>query len=348
MRALRSAFGTLALAALATLLTLGLLELVLRWTGFGVHSLMEEMQLYGRMLVTDDGGYLRHPARSSFLSQGVTLRFNSLGMRDDEPVVPKPPGTFRVLFLGDSVTLGPGVEQELIFPARVRALFAGRIDVVAAAVAGWNTLAEERFLRRHIAELAPDLIVLLYVTNDNDPSESFRVLRESATRLSTRLYRALVLRSRLFEWAAFVYQTRLERPDPVGVRRYAVRQRKLKAAGMPFSPDDRGWLKSRAALGRMATLARRHGARLVIFMQNQLNRPPERMALMRLEEVGREVDVPVFDTWSFLAGHHPVSLMNDAFRDPHWNAQGHALYAAGIARVLVSEGFLPPAREPGS
>src|SRR5919198_475033 len=211
----RSRAAIAALVVVSGLASLGALELVVRLTGLGVHAYMDEVQMYGLMLVPDEEGrYLRHPAGASVVLQGVTLRFNSLGMRDDEPRIPKPPGTFRVLCLGDSVTLGPAVPQGQIYPARLRGLLGPGVDVVAAAVAGWNTVAEERFLARHIETLQPDLVVLLYVTNDNEPTEPFRRLRRPATRWSTRLYRALVTRSRLFEWAAFVAAR-----APAGVQR---------------------------------------------------------------------------------------------------------------------------------
>jgi lysophospholipase L1-like esterase len=339
----RSRAAIAALAIVSGLASLGALELLVRLTGLGVHAYMHEVQMYGLMLVPDEEGrYLRHPAGASVVLQGVTLRFNSLGMRDDEPRIPKPPGTFRVLCLGDSVTLGPAVPQEQIYPARLRGLLGPGVDVVAAAVAGWNTVAEERFLARHIETLQPDLVVLLYVTNDNEPTEPFRRLRRPATRWSTRLYRALVTRSRLFEWAAFVAaRAHMTEPDADGIRRFAAWKRKLAQAGEPFTERDRGWLQSRAALGRMRSLCREHGARFVIFMQNQRNQAGEQRPLARLREFSAATGVPVFDTWSFIAGHAPVSLMNDGFRDPHWNAEGHALYAAGIARTLRAEGLVP-------
>jgi hypothetical protein len=345
--------ATLALAAVATLAALALLEAAVRLTGLGVHSYMEEMQRYGLMLVPDEAGrYLRHPAGASAVLQGVAHRYNSLGMRDEEPRVPKPPGTFRVLVVGDSVTLGPAVPQHLIYPARLRALLGPGVDVVAAAVGGWNTVAQERFLARHLERLEPDLVVLLYVVNDNEPTEPFRRLHEPASRWSTRLYRALVLRSRLFEWAAFVCQARLGGPDAAGLRRLAAWARRRAAAGEPFTEEDRGWLHSRAALARIRRRCRRHGARLAIFVQNQLDGPLERRALARLREFGAAAGVPVRDTRPFIAGHVPTRLMNDGFRDPHWNAEGHALYAAGIARTLRAEGLVPapavtPAGPPG-
>lgn len=335
--------AVLGLVVASLLGVLVLLEGLIRLTGLGVHDYMQSVQMYARLLVPDEGGYLRHPAGHSIPLQGVMLRFNSLGMRDDEPRIPKPPGTFRVLCLGDSVTLGPGVPHELIFPTRLGAQLGQGVDVVIAAVAGWNTVAESRFLERHIASLAPDLIVLTYVINDNEPTEPFRRTRAQPKRWTTRLYRALVLRSRLAEWVAFVYQTRFERPDTSGIRRYVAWNRKKTALGEPFTEGDRGWHASRAALRRIQTLARRHGARFVIFLQ-RLDRPIDRSALARLQEFSRETGVPVFDTLPFIAGYNPVALMNDGFRDPHWNAKGHALFAEGFARTLVAEGLVPPLR----
>jgi hypothetical protein len=339
---LRRAATVVGLVIASLLTALVALEILIRLTGLGVHDYMQTTQMYARLLVPDEGGYLRHPPGQSIPLGGVILRFNSLGMRDVEPRIPKPPGTFRVLFLGDSVTLGPKVPLELTFPGRLRTMLGPGVDVVIGAVAGWNTVAESRFLARHIDTLAPDLIVLTYVVNDNEPTEPFRRTREQPKRWTTRLYRALVLRSRLAEWAAFVYQARFERADAYGLKRYMAWNRKKTAFGEPFAPDDRGWHASRAALRRIDGLARQHGARFVIFLQ-RLERPIDLNALARLQEFSRDSGVPVYDTLPFIAGYNPVALMNDGFIDPHWNPKGHELFANGFARTLTAEGLLPPA-----
>jgi lysophospholipase L1-like esterase len=332
----------LALALASALAALGIAEAVVRAGGLGVHDHMYELRKYGFFLVPDEGGYMRHPAGARTVLRGVSLQFNSLGMRDDEPRVPKPPGVFRILCVGDSVTLGPAVPQDAIYSARLRALLSREdVDVVTAGVAGWNTIAEERFLQRHLAQLAPDLVLLLYVTNDNELGEAYVVTHATDLGWSTRLYQGLVLHSQLFEWTAFVYETRIA-PDLTALGRLQAWQRQQQAAtgGAPFTARDQGWLESRAALQRILDLARAHGARMAIFLHNQVNRQIERDALARLREFGAENGVPVFDTSPFFAGHRPVTLMNDGFRDPHPNASGHALLAEGIARTLEAEGLL--------
>jgi lysophospholipase L1-like esterase len=329
----------LLLSASATVLALGAVEVTMHVSKLGVHDVLQEWSKYARVLEPDEvGEYLRHPARTSVFLQGVTMTFNSIGMRDQEPRVPKPPGVFRILCLGDSHTAGPGVTDDAVYPARLRAMLAGQpIDVVAAGVGGWNTVAEARFLARHVDGLDPDLVALLYVVNDPEPTEAFdRSKRPSGW--SAAVYRALVLHSRLFEWVAHVYQTQIAPPDAATLERvFWLRQK----GALAFDPTEPGWLASRAALASMHELLQARGARFVIFLNNEWNGQIERAALARLREFGAETGVPIFDTFSAYTGHTLASYTNDGFRDPHQNATGHALLAAEILRTLEASGLMP-------
>ena len=57
------------------------------------------------------------------LFKGVQIRINSHGFRDRERTLEKPPGTWRIAALGDSVAFGWGVPTEEVFttPHRERA-----------------------------------------------------------------------------------------------------------------------------------------------------------------------------------------------------------------------------------
>jgi len=105
------------------------------------------------------------------------FRINSLGLRDDEIALTKSPGTKRILMLGDSMTVGWGVEQEECFAGRLDALLnrAGgppgaprpRCEVVNCGWASWYTTDGALvFLKHRIDELDPDLIILDYFLND--------------------------------------------------------------------------------------------------------------------------------------------------------------------------------------
>jgi len=325
----------LALAAASTAFALVLLEGVLRVSGLELHDRVNDNRKYGALLVIDEErGYYRHPANASVRLQGVTLRFNSLGMRDDEPRVPKPPDVFRILCLGDSMALGPAVAQDAIYPARLRALLGSpTVDLVTGAAAGWNTVEEEHFLAANIDALAPDLVVLLYVTNDNDVVPPYRRERQPPVGWPSRLYRTLVFRSRLFEWGAYVYTARFASVDWETLREMAQWRREKGPAPLPFTSDDAGWQESLAALGRIERACAAHGARFVIFLWNVGNLFPAPTVLEGLKTFGEQHGVPVFDTWPFFRGQDLSALLNSS-DDPHPNARGHALLAEGIARTL--------------
>ena len=332
----------LALAVIATLATLLVLELAVRVANLEVNDFGHELRKYATFLYRDDRGYFTHPAGMRVHLGGVDVAFNSLGMRDDEPRIPKPPGVFRILCIGDSVVFAPAVPQDRTYPARLRTMVGGpHVDVVAVGVQGWNTIEEEHFLVANMERLQPDLVVLLYVTNDNEPVEPWRVAKQPPPDLETRLHRWLVLNSRLYEWANFVWVARLGKPDWPLLSRIANWTKERQEAGPPFAPDEPGWLESRSSLGRILELCRTHGARFVVFLHRLGNLPPAPTAWERLNEFGAETGVPIFDTLPFFEGYNAVDLMNRQLIDPHPNVRGQELLASGIARTLREAHLLP-------
>ena len=109
---------------------------------------------------------------------------NSIGLRDDE-VGPKPPGEYRILVLGDSMTLAVQVPSEETFAhvleERLNGAAAGlaRYRIINAGVQGYGTVEQYLFLEQLPDVVEPDL-VLLMVYAGNDAVESadaeFRLL----------------------------------------------------------------------------------------------------------------------------------------------------------------------------
>jgi hypothetical protein len=95
----------------------------------------------------------------------VTVRTNSKGWRDREHVTPAPPGTRRIVIVGDSYTFGWGVEDREHFPARLEALDPS-LDVVALGASGWNLQQHLKVLVAEGFSYQPDLIVVALVNND--------------------------------------------------------------------------------------------------------------------------------------------------------------------------------------
>jgi HEAT repeat protein/lysophospholipase L1-like esterase len=95
--------------------------------------------------------------------------FNGDGMRDRTHAQEKPEGTQRVVFLGDSVTLGHGLEPSEAYPQVLQALLDAegrRVEVMNVALWGWTArqqrIAWERIARRY----HPDRAVLAVCLND--------------------------------------------------------------------------------------------------------------------------------------------------------------------------------------
>lgn len=98
------------------------------------------------------------------------VRHNAVGMRGPD-YGPKNRDDLRVLFLGDSVTYGTGVEEADTFAMRVGALLGARlghpVQAGIAACPGFGSVDHASLLQRAAAHFAPDLVVsCVFVEND--------------------------------------------------------------------------------------------------------------------------------------------------------------------------------------
>lgn len=98
-------------------------------------------------------------------------RTNSAGFRSPElPREPPPPGTKRVLFIGDSFCDGWGVRAEALMPFSCQAELIARghrVDTFNASYAAIGTAQELLLFRRHGPSARPDVVVLaLFEGND--------------------------------------------------------------------------------------------------------------------------------------------------------------------------------------
>ena len=97
-------------------------------------------------------------------------RSNRLGFRDRDHEIKKPAGTYRILVLGDSITMGLSVERtEDVFTAVLERELRGKghaADVLNFGVSGYNTQQEVEILADKGLTFKPDLVILAYCLND--------------------------------------------------------------------------------------------------------------------------------------------------------------------------------------
>jgi lysophospholipase L1-like esterase len=96
------------------------------------------------------------------------VKINSVGLRDDEYNLLKPPGTRRILLLGDSVTVGFEVDKKHVIDTRLESLLAseGQFEVINGGVRGYGTDQSYLFLKETGLQFLPDIIIYIFVNND--------------------------------------------------------------------------------------------------------------------------------------------------------------------------------------
>jgi lysophospholipase L1-like esterase len=164
---------------LAVLVPLAALEASLRIYGpflpgrYSPHMYSAPHPLYGFARVPDMVGWVKS---EEFLSR---VAINSHGLREREIDYPKPPGTRRVLVLGDSFVEGVQVKPEETFTRALESILRtdapGPVEVINAGSGGWGTAQEFEFLRHEGLQYQPDVVVLVFYTGNDVTDNSFRI-----------------------------------------------------------------------------------------------------------------------------------------------------------------------------
>lgn len=251
-------------------------------------------------------------------------RINALRMRGPAAVREKPDDAFRVLFLGDSVTFGLGVDDEECFADLLRqelSLDDGRrLEILNAGCPGYTAVDEYLFLERYARGLRPDLVVVFFVPDDlpRDYSDREKVTQDASSKsVLRRFFDSPVLHEVYLKqllkhayWVRLQSQGRLEAAYGIGSAGHTDEAR-------------RGYL---VIVDELHKLVRGEGARLVMasFGEEEF-----------LRESCAERDLAYF---SCLSGpeEFPVELRLSAV-DAHPNPNGHRLFADRIKAAWLDQ-----------
>ncbi len=100
------------------------------------------------------------------------IKINSHGFRDYEFTKEKPPNTFRIIVVGDSVTFGWRQKLEDTYPKvierKLREALGSKIniEVLNFGVGGYNAEQEAELIKTKVLEFNPDLILIGFCPND--------------------------------------------------------------------------------------------------------------------------------------------------------------------------------------
>jgi hypothetical protein len=95
------------------------------------------------------------------------IDIDSLGLREREVAVARPPGRRRILIVGDSIAFGTGVEVEERFSDLLGHKLGDEVEVINAGVPGWGNDQEMLFYERRLRRLRPDVVVLSFTVGND-------------------------------------------------------------------------------------------------------------------------------------------------------------------------------------
>jgi GDSL-like lipase/acylhydrolase family protein len=293
-------------------------------------SYFEEVSRYHLDKLPDPIRVFKHAPGLQRTYQGVRVFINDLGLRDRN-LEKKEDGELRILLLGDSVTFGWGVPMEATFGRKMESTLASKLGrpvrTVNTGVGGYNTVQEYAVLRTYAEVIEPDIVVLLYVTNDietNDPPVDPWSQVSLQRKSPPEVIAVLLSKSWLFRLGSFVFRYSHSN-GPASVNKNA-----------------RGVKESMEALSGIATFCRDHGINFVIFFyrsKGETLRGLSSALFSEIQTIGQTHGFPVADVGSWWGDVDMRSVANSTI-DSHPNERGHEILAAGMADFLMTEGLV--------
>ena len=355
----------LAALALGALLSAALLEV-------GVLVLLGEQVRFPRHVVGAPFGVrinepnARYQHRSADVR--VDFRINARGMRADRDYAyAKPPGTKRIVALGDSFTAGYEVQVEETFAMQLEGHLraAGHdVEVLNAGVSGYSNAEALLYLERELLKYEPDVVLLSFYGNDlvdNLRTGLFRLEGDELVQANQRyvpggrigdflntnpLFNFLSERSNAFvlvkERLTLLVKARMVRDNERNFDDAEAPEASPLAEPAPAEEEDVTGRLAGAIFQRMLETSRGAGARLVIQ-----SIPARRHAPLRLLELLPEAHfdasqpgLTVYRALPDLEPHLQDELLYYDRSHGHWTPFAHRVAGQGLARTILEGGLL--------
>jgi lysophospholipase L1-like esterase len=301
---------------------------------------------------------------------GVPVRINNLGLRGNDTTVAKPPGVFRIIGVGDSITFGYGVRQEDTFLQVLEKNLNGeapsglRYQVLNAGVPATGMEYYTHFIEDTAPPLQPDLILVCMALNDIDPDWGPEPQEPRGKPGLLRSLNGLVLTH------SYLYNAVYVQGKSLLFRLNILHLKDNEGFGfLALDPPSKAQDKAREGtalyIGRIARFTRSHGQRLAIVvfpLEPQLSSEAIKTYAEKLhlylgpeilngqpqawiKQMGADNNVPVLDLLPALrrVPHDWAFLRNRSISvDPvHPSEIGHRAAGEEMARFLRSNHLVP-------
>ncbi|MDO8281316.1 MAG: GDSL-type esterase/lipase family protein [Thermodesulfovibrionia bacterium] len=255
------------------------------------------------------------------------IKTNSMGFRDFEYTLKKPEDKKRIVFIGDSFTLGWGVEFEDIYSKKLEKSLnenQNSYEVINMGVGNYNSIMETELFKSKGLSLNPDLVILMYFINDAEPTPHNVTPLEYKTRRNSYFMAFLLDRfikfktalDQSYDWKKYYGDLYIHNPDNLA--------------------------SNKKSLEELITLCNANNIKLLIVNipeLHNLKNYPFRFATQYISQISEEGKVPFLDLLPYLADQEPESLWV-SLEDPHANAKANSIISNTIYEKIRNEGLL--------
>ncbi len=309
--------------AFGIVLSAMLAELGLRLAFFHSKDFSMEMWKYAVKLkhpVSDPHLSFAHVPNGEAFLMGVDIKINSQGLRDHEYPLAATPGSYRIMMLGDSTTLGWGVRLEDTAAKTLErelnqsgTATGKRFEVLNAGVGNYDTVQEVTYYETRGRAFRPDMVILVYFINDAEP-------------VPTEKKGFLIDRSYLIAFAT-------NRFDGI-LRRIGSRPGWKQYYASLYNDNQPGFQACKAALRSLAGTTRREGTQLLVAILPELHEINENYPFtaeqQKIKDVVASEGVPVIDLIDGLRNHGLENTLWVTPQDDHPNAMANGLVAGQL------------------
>ena len=302
--------------------------------------------------------------RNSANLKGERLNTNSLGYRGEEVTQPKPSDMTRIVVLGGSTAMGYGVYDDETIPAYLEKILKDelpdqQIEVINAAMAGFNSSQELVQLSLDVLDLEPDMVIIIDGANDllfglatdwqphrtpamrQQAMEYTAIRKGEAKEITRQVFRAILHQSTAL---ALVQQFRLPRANKENFSNFTLHPETIDVYMMNHL--------------RMASLAKDSGIKIVFVLQPLLGVGDKALSdtestilkeapdfSLKMNQHLSEITVALADSQKCTMNHtlcldfvnvfatHSQTLFIDGV---HFNPLGNQIFAQQLAKKLLA------------
>ncbi len=254
-------------------------------------------------------------------------RINSLGFKDDEWMLEKPDGMYRIIALGDSMTYGFDVGTDDTWPSQLeRKLNSSGHNVDVMNMGGWTfdvgTVEELVIFKNMGLDYEPDMLILQYYNNDWRSLDVKDNAQEKWHRYNQGEYELPEDISKI------INETNASEKAISGL----IYDMELDAYWMSVEMEDEWNVWVKPPLLEMIELADENDIEMIVVTWDSVD---EQMEL--LEPILDEHDIPLYDFSGQLQSI--PSLSNTRLPDEHLNRNGYHIVSDNLVDILEN-GYL--------